>query len=79
MILRMVFYGAVVILLRYDNLATLYAILKTLEHLEKAYIRDAITADECASVYLHSLSNLIARYQPACEKLLAQYKVDRLD
>jgi hypothetical protein len=34
----------------YDNLAELYSIIKTTEHLERAYIRDSISAKE--SVYL---------------------------
>ncbi|CAG8460979.1 2769_t:CDS:2 [Ambispora gerdemannii] len=44
---------------KYENLADLYAIIVTMEHLEKAYIRDSITA---------------AEYTPACAKLIAQYK-----
>ncbi len=30
----------------YDNMADLYSIMKTTEALEKAYVRDAITAEE---------------------------------
>uniref|UniRef100_A0A5S6QMT2 Vacuolar protein sorting-associated protein 28 homolog n=1 Tax=Trichuris muris TaxID=70415 RepID=A0A5S6QMT2_TRIMR len=44
---------------RYDNLAELYALLNTLEHLEKAYIRDAVQPQE---------------YTAACSKLLVQIK-----
>jgi len=44
---------------KYDNLADLFSILTTLQHLEKAYIRDAVTAKE---------------YTAACSKLLVQYK-----
>jgi len=43
----------------YENMADLYSIIKTVEHLEKAYIRDSISA---------------ADYTPACSKLIAQYK-----
>lgn len=43
---------------RYDNMADLYAIIKTVEHLEKAYVKDAVTAD---------------KYEPACAKLIGQY------
>lgn len=43
----------------WDNMRDLYAIVVTIEHLEKAYIRDAISPSE---------------YTPACAKLLAQYK-----
>eukprot|EP00191_Tetraselmis_sp_GSL018_P006399 CAMPEP_0177604194 /NCGR_PEP_ID=MMETSP0419_2-20121207/15980_1 /TAXON_ID=582737 /ORGANISM="Tetraselmis sp., Strain GSL018" /LENGTH=192 /DNA_ID=CAMNT_0019098145 /DNA_START=214 /DNA_END=792 /DNA_ORIENTATION=- len=42
-----------------ENLADLFAILKTTEKLERAYVRDAITAKE---------------YEPACEKLIGQFK-----
>jgi len=40
-------------------MADLYSIIKTVEHLERAYVRDAITAQE---------------YTPACSKLIAQFK-----
>lgn len=45
--------------IRYDNLADLFAVINTLQHLEKAYIRDCVTAKE---------------YTAACSKLLVQYK-----
>ena len=44
---------------RMEQLADLYAILMTTEHLETAYVRDAVSTDE---------------YAPACAKLIAQYK-----
>ncbi|XP_056636199.1 vacuolar protein sorting-associated protein 28 homolog [Diorhabda carinulata] len=44
---------------KYDNLADLYAVINTLQHLEKAYIRDCVVAKE---------------YTGACSKLLVQYK-----
>lgn len=40
-------------------MADLYAVVNTLQHLEKAYIRDCVTAKE---------------YTAACSKLLVQYK-----
>lgn len=43
----------------YDHLADIYAILVCTEHLEKAYIKDTITAQEYTSV---------------CGKLIAQFK-----
>ncbi|KAI3630830.1 hypothetical protein MIR68_012265 [Amoeboaphelidium protococcarum] len=43
----------------YENQADLYAIVITVEQLEKAYIRDSISADQ---------------YTQACAKLLTQYK-----
>ncbi|KAF5279534.1 hypothetical protein FQR65_LT03356 [Abscondita terminalis] len=44
---------------KFDNLADLYAVINTLQQLEKAYIRDCVTAKE---------------YTGACSKLLVQYK-----
>lgn len=44
---------------KYDNLAELFAVLSTLQCLEKAYIRDAVGAKE---------------YTANCKKLLVQYK-----
>ncbi|XP_053979073.1 uncharacterized protein LOC128876607 isoform X2 [Hylaeus volcanicus] len=44
---------------KHDNQADLYAVVNTLQHLEKAYIRDCVTPEE---------------YTAACSKLLVQYK-----
>ena len=44
---------------RYDQLATLFGIITTLEYLERAYVRDAVPP---------------AEYSPACARLLSQYK-----
>ncbi|XP_046852337.1 vacuolar protein sorting-associated protein 28 homolog [Xenia sp. Carnegie-2017] len=44
---------------KYDNLADLFAVINTLQALEKAYIKDALTPKE---------------YTAACSKLLVQYK-----
>eukprot|EP00884_Botryococcus_braunii_P007991 jgi/Botrbrau1/17193/Bobra.0157s0082.1 len=44
---------------KYDKHADLFAIIKMLEKLERAYIRDAVTAKD---------------YEPACERLISQYK-----
>lgn len=43
----------------YDNLADCYSVMNTIQHLEKAYIKDAITSKE---------------YTAACSKLLCQYR-----
>jgi len=43
----------------YDNMADLFSIIKTTEALEKAYVRDAITAEE---------------YKQNCAKLITQFK-----
>jgi len=44
---------------KYDNMADLYSVINTLQCLEKAYIKDCVTAKE---------------YTAACSKLLVQYK-----
>jgi len=44
---------------KYDNLADLYAVVNSLQCLEKAYIKDSVTAKE---------------YTAACSKLLVQYR-----
>lgn len=44
---------------KYDNMAELYAVINTLQSLEKAYIKDAVQPRE---------------YTGACSKLLVQYK-----
>ncbi|XP_077547034.1 vacuolar protein sorting 28 [Haemaphysalis longicornis] len=44
---------------KYDNMADLYAVINTLQCLEKAYIKDCVTPKE---------------YTAACSKLLVQYK-----
>ncbi|ORX62967.1 vacuolar protein sorting-associated, partial [Hesseltinella vesiculosa] len=44
---------------KYDNMADLFSIIVLMEHLEKAFIRDSITADE---------------YTPQCANLIAKYK-----
>lgn len=44
---------------KYDNMADLYAVINTLQNLEKAYIRDCVTPEE---------------YTAACSKLLVQFK-----
>ena len=44
---------------KYDNQAELYAVINTLQHLEKAYIKDCVAAKE---------------YTAHCSKLLVQFK-----
>ncbi|KAG9455049.1 hypothetical protein H6P81_007953 [Aristolochia fimbriata] len=43
----------------YDNFADLFAIIKTMDKLEKAYVRDTVSSKE---------------YEPECLKLIAQFK-----
>lgn len=45
---------------KHDNMAELYAVVSTLQHLEKAYMRDCVKPQE---------------YTAACSRLLMQYKV----
>mmetsp|Transcript_12825 Transcript_12825/g.22114 ORF Transcript_12825/g.22114 Transcript_12825/m.22114 type:complete len:246 (+) Transcript_12825:77-814(+) len=47
---------------RIEQMADLYSIIKTTEHLERAFVRDAVAAQE---------------YTPACAKLIAQFKTQR--
>ncbi|EKM55171.1 uncharacterized protein PHACADRAFT_120259 [Phanerochaete carnosa HHB-10118-sp] len=44
---------------KYESLATLFGIIIALDYLERAYVRDSVTAVE---------------YSPACTRLLSQYK-----
>ncbi|XP_026461680.1 vacuolar protein sorting-associated protein 28 homolog isoform X1 [Ctenocephalides felis] len=44
---------------KHDNMTDLYAVISTMQHLEKAYIRDCVTPQE---------------YTAACSKLLVQYR-----
>jgi len=44
---------------RYEDMADLYSIIKATQHLEKAYVRDAIKPDD---------------YTLACQRLIAQFK-----
>lgn len=46
----------------HDNLSELYSIIKTVEHLERAYIRDAVTPEA---------------YAQACRKLIGQFRTLR--
>lgn len=61
----------------YDNLAELYAVINSIEYLEKAYIRDCVSSKESALPLctLH-FTNLEyrCRYTGACSKLLVQFK-----
>ncbi|RGB39251.1 VPS28 domain-containing protein [Rhizophagus diaphanus] len=67
---------------KYENLADLYAIIVTMEHLEKAYVRDSVTADE----YTQACARLIAQYKTALnlvrdsvtdvEKFMNEYKLE---
>ncbi|CAF0905249.1 unnamed protein product, partial [Brachionus calyciflorus] len=55
---------------RYDNQANLFAIVCTLEQLEKAYIRDCITPNE----YTSTCSNLLAQFKTAFKLIESDFK-----
>jgi ESCRT-I complex subunit VPS28 len=63
-------------------MADLFSIIVLMEHLEKAFIRDSITADEYVvrrlfvALPLSSLTidSLPSRYTPQCANLIAKYK-----
>ena len=63
-------------------MADLFSIIVLMEHLEKAFIRDSITADEYVvrplSVALSpsslTIDSLPSRYTPQCANLIAKYK-----
>jgi ESCRT-I complex subunit VPS28 len=69
---------------KYNTLATLYGIIVVLDYLERAYVRDAITAVECVLCFFFVFVSRISeqkilflfakRYSPACTRLLSQYK-----
>ncbi|RHZ54174.1 hypothetical protein Glove_429g20 [Diversispora epigaea] len=67
---------------KYENLADVYAIIVTMEHLEKAYVRDSVNAAD----YTSSCTKLIAQYKtamnlvndliPDVEKFMKEYKLE---
>jgi hypothetical protein len=73
---------------RIEELANLYSLIVSLNYLERAYVRDSITASQCADLLPFSVASqgeradylmwgyplAVDRYAPACTKLLAQYK-----
>jgi ESCRT-I complex subunit VPS28 len=63
---------------RFDELATLYGIIVSLDYLEKAYVRDSITQSQSAcppsSFCRRLITSLEPRYTPACSRLLAQFR-----
>ena len=64
---------------KYSTLATLFGIIISLDYLERAYVRDSITAAECVLLvfrfYLRTERfQYLKRYSPACTRLLSQYK-----
>ncbi|TIB68862.1 vacuolar protein sorting-associated protein 28 [Wallemia mellicola] len=59
---------------KYENLATLFGIIQSLDYLERAYVRDSINQSECVVLDSYSAAYQSTRYSPACVKLLAQFK-----
>jgi len=66
----------------YDNMADLFSIIKTTEALEKAYVRDAITADEykinCVKLInqFKAASTLTKDYVPDIRRFMQEYRLD---
>jgi ESCRT-I complex subunit VPS28 len=64
---------------KYNLLANLFGIIVALDYLERAYVRDSVTAIEyvfrftCSHAFAE-LEPLSKRYSPACTRLLSQYK-----
>jgi VPS28 protein len=46
---------------KYESLATLYGIVVTLDYLERAYVRDSVTAAECVLILIVVGNTLRAR------------------
>ena len=64
---------------KYSTQATLFGIIISLDYLERAYVRDSITAAECVFsvfcfIFVLSDFQYLKRYSPACTRLLSQYK-----
>lgn len=63
-------------------MADLFSIIVLMEHLEKAFIRDSITADEYVFTLrlswlfelVEAYCTLSSRYTPQCSNLIAKYK-----
>eukprot|EP01114_Cavostelium_apophysatum_P008241 TRINITY_DN2059_c0_g2_i2.p1 TRINITY_DN2059_c0_g2~~TRINITY_DN2059_c0_g2_i2.p1 ORF type:complete len:245 (+),score=61.89 TRINITY_DN2059_c0_g2_i2:143-877(+) len=66
----------------YDNMADLFSIIKTTEALEKAYVRDAITAEEyklnCAKLItqFRAAQNLTKDSVPDIKRFMQEYRLD---
>lgn len=70
---------------RYDNMAELFAVVKTLQALEKAYIKDCVTPNEWVALEFINRTKchwclcvliwvVCFRYTASCSRLLVQYK-----
>jgi len=66
----------------FDNMADLFSIIKTTEALEKAYVRDAINAEEykkqCGKLIMQfkAAQTLTKDYVPDIRKFMADYRLD---
>ncbi|CAG8453268.1 804_t:CDS:2 [Diversispora eburnea] len=59
---------------KYENLADVYAIIVTMEHLEKAYVRDSVNAAELTQY--KTAMNLVNDLIPDVEKFMKEYKLE---
>ncbi|KAK3091130.1 hypothetical protein FSP39_017313 [Pinctada imbricata] len=55
---------------KYDNMADLYAVINTLQSLEKAYIKDAVQPRE----YTASCSKLLVQYKAAFKQVQSEFQ-----
>jgi len=55
---------------KYNTLATLYGIIVTLDYLERAYVRDAITAAECVC-FVSEMRRILSPLQEIFARLYA--------
>ncbi|CAG8605956.1 5783_t:CDS:2, partial [Acaulospora morrowiae] len=57
---------------KYENLADVYAIIITMEYLEKAYVRDSVSAAELTQY--KTAMNLVSDLIPDLDKFMKDYK-----
>ncbi|GLV36340.1 Vacuolar protein sorting 28 [Carabus blaptoides fortunei] len=64
---------------KYDNMADLYAVINTLQHLEKAYIRDCVTPKEytAACDEYPTVDTFVKQFRLDCPAALERIKEDR--
>lgn len=66
---------------RFETLADLYSIIKTVEHLERAYVRDSVEAEPyskaCTKLIAQfkTLNNIVGEYVPSVEDFMKTYQL----
>lgn len=67
---------------KFENMADLFSIITTVEHLEKAYVRDSISSDPyskaCTKLIgqFKTLNSMIKEYVPNVEEFMIDFKLD---